>query len=159
MSGPLPTLPGPFQGCPLSHRKCPTASSLIPNQRTPEDTCVPVFHCHLWAPGQRHLQHTSWGHPSKHSACSRVSSQACPRSLPHMQTSSVLGPSRPSSHPLPPVAWFPVTLPPCALQVVSPKGPRITPGSSVVKIHPEPSPIPGTLPHPTHLLPLQPCSL
>lgn len=40
-----------------------------------------------------------------------------------------------------------------------PKGPRITPDSSVVKIHPEPSPIPGTLPHPTHLLPLQPCSL
>lgn len=83
MAGPLPPLPGPLTGK-LSHFRVvqyPTKNvpqqtapllthGLIPNQRTPRDTCVPLLHCHLCAPGQPHLQHTPWGHPSKHSACS-----------------------------------------------------------------------------------------
>lgn len=174
MAGPLPQLPGPltrklsnFRVVQYPTENVPQQAApllthhLFPNQRTPGgDTCVPLFHCHLCAPGQPHFQHTPWGQPSKHSACLSgvlpdLVPSRFPQSLSHMQTSSVLGPSLPSSA----AAWFPVTLAPCALQMVSPKGPRITPGSSVVKIHPEPSPIPGTLPHHTHLLPLQPCSL
>lgn len=138
MAGPLPPLPGPLTGKLSNFRvvQYPTKNvlqqaapllthCLIPNQRTPRDTCVPLLHCHLCAPGQRHFQHTPWGHPSKHSACSNgvlpdLSLQAFPRSLSHMQTSSVLGPSRPSSS----AAWFPVTLAPspCSTNWSAPKG-------------------------------------
>lgn len=135
MSGPLPRLPGPLLTRKVSHLRVvpyptedvpqqatPTDPPPHPSQRTPEDTCISISI--VTSVRQANGTCTTPLRDLRPSTklVPQISSRACPRNLSHRQTSSVSGPSWPSSQPPAPVAWFPVTLAPCALQMVSPRG-------------------------------------
>lgn len=150
----------PFQGCPISHKKCPTANGPTTDPHTAssptrEHLETPVsLSCTVTSVHQANRTfNTPLGdiHPSTQLA-QTVSSQifslrAFPRSLSHMQTSSVLGPSRPSSS----AAWFSVTLAPspCSTNGQPQRAkdhPRLQSGKDTPRAKPHPRDF--TPPHP-----------
>lgn len=149
-----------FQGCPISHKKCPTANGPTTDPHTASsptrehlETLVSLS-CTVTSVHQANRTfNTPLGdiHPSTQLA-QTVSSQifslrAFPRSLSHMQTSSVLGSSRPSSS----AAWFSVTLAPspCSTNGQPQRAkdhPRLQSGKDTPRAKPHPRDF--TPPHP-----------